>query len=525
MRKQLFTALLACLCWWPLLAQNLSTGIDIFGNAVPVGGISNGWELTSSPYGPSITTLRCASYLPFWQATPIAGTNAGWINYTGNIFGNLPGNYVFEKQFPIAPGTVSFSTNFRVAWDDVLVSVELVDPATIPTIIPLTVVPTAPYQLSQLVSHVQTAPLPGNWRIRATVYFIDAVGAFMLSGNVQPCTPKLPASLLPGLIAYYPFTGGSLADYSGNGLNLTNPTLVPIPAPDRAGYPNCAYQFYGGSADYLTGPMPLGILPSAAAPWSVALWYKPRAVPVGAYQLLFGRSTPTPTLNCPDGMGELSVGLYDCLKPVMRTDQYSCWDFSVSAVLPNCNDQVNQYVANGWQHLAAVYDPTMPPANRYTLYRNGIVVNYVSGPCGSTYNDMGNLFLGLGYAGLLDDVLFYSTSLTTTQVYQIMMLGSTCCSRIRNVPPPTEQRQAGTLHVYPNPTTGSINLLLPDGIAMGKASVEIYDWQGKCYHSGSLTLQLDADDPQIDFASAPKGVYTLRLSSGGQTYFGRFTKE
>jgi Secretion system C-terminal sorting domain/Concanavalin A-like lectin/glucanases superfamily len=523
MKKQLLAWVLAVCMWLPLLAQNLSTGIDALGNSVPVGGISNGWSLSSSPYGPSLTTLRCASYLPFWQATPIAGTNAGWINYTGGIFGNLPGIYVFERQFNIAAGTASFSTNFRVTWDDVLVSLELVDPSAVA--IPLTVVPTAPYQLSQLVSHVQTGPAAGTWRIRATINFIDNVGAFMLSGDVQPCKTKLPPALVPNLIAYYPFTGGSLTDFSGNGLNLTNPTMVPVPATDRAGYANCAYQFFGGWTDFLTTTMPAGILPSPMSPWSVALWYKPRAVPVGAYQLLFGRLVPPAAVICPDGMGELSVGLYDCLKPVARTEMYSCWDQSVASVLPNCNDQVNQYVANGWQHLAVVNDPTMPPGARLTLYRNGIVVNSSSGPCGPGYTDMGDLFLGLGYSGLLDDVMFYSAAIPTTQVYQIMLFGSTCCTRPRNVPPPNNLRTTGGFQVYPNPTTGSFHLLLPEGVSDGPATVEIYDWRGKCYHNGSMTLRMEEDDPQIDLQGAPQGVYLLKLTTGGQTYFSRFTKE
>jgi hypothetical protein len=515
MKKLYLSLLLLCTSWLPMLGQNLSTGLDAAYNSVPVGGLDSWWTLSSSPYGP-VPCFRVASYLPFWQATPILGTDAGWINATGTIFGNLPGIYVFERPFNIALGTVSFSTNFRVSWDDVLISLELVPP--VGPIVPLTVVPTAPYQLSQLVSHVEIAPVPGPWRIRATVDFIDNVGAFILSGDITRCRQKLPPSLLPGLIAYYPFSGGSLADFSGNGYNLTNPTMVPTPTTDRAGYPKCAYQFYGGNVDFLTGPFPAGVLP-AGAPWSVSLWYQPRSTTAGNYELLFGRAVPPPAWNCPDGMGELSVGLYDCRRPVMRTDMNSCWDASL--VTLGCAGQITQYIANGWQHLAAVYDPA---AGSYTLYRDGIVVNTISGPCGTMYNDIGDLFLGLGYEGDLDDVLFYNFPIPATQVYELMRLGSTCCSSPNGTPPPRE-RTRGDFQIYPNPNTGNFHMLLPDDIAEGQATLEIYDWRGNLQHSADMSLHLDADDPQVDLGDAPKGVYLLKLICKNKTYFSRFSKE
>lgn len=516
MKKLYLSLLLLCTSWLPMLGQNLSTGLDGTYASQSVGLPDAWWYLANSPYGPT-TCYRVASYLPFWQATPIVGTNAGWINATGNIFWNLPGNYEFERQFFIAPGTVSFSTNFRVSWDDILVSLELVPPIGAP--IPLTVVPTGPYQLSQLVSHVEAAPMSGWWRIRATVNFVDAVGAFILSGDITRCSPKLPATLLPGLIAYYPFTAGSLNDFSGNGYNLTNPTMVPTPTADRAGYPKCAYEFFGGMTDFLTGPFPAGVVP-AGAPWSVSLWYKPYSTTAGNYELLFGRAVPLPAMNCPDGMGELSVGLYDCRRPVMRTDNYSCWDASLVSL--GCSGQITQYIANGWQHLAAVYDPA---AATYTLYRDGIVVNTISGPCGTPYTDIGDLFLGLGYTGCLDDVLFYDFPIPATQVYELMMLGSTCCSRQRGTSPPPNQRISGDIQIYPNPNTGNFHMLLPDEIAEGQATLEIYDWRGNLHYSADMSLQLDADDPQINLGDAPQGVYLLKLICKNKTYFSRFSKE
>jgi len=169
---------------------NVSTGIDNTGNAIAVGATDPNWSIVSGPMMPA--AKRVASYLPYWQPTPIAGTNACWINGSGTIFNNAAGIYVFERSFTIGAGTTSFTTNFGVAWDDVLVNLELIPPVGSP--ISLAVPPAPPYTVSPPIGYTQVAPAPGVWKIRATVNFIDNVGAFILSGTVDidcgdnPCT-------------------------------------------------------------------------------------------------------------------------------------------------------------------------------------------------------------------------------------------------------------------------------------------------------------------------------------------------
>ena len=168
----------------PIFSQtiNVSTGIDNFGNSISVGTVDPNWVISAGPGGP--TTRRIASYFGYWQATPIAVTNAGWINYTGTT--NDPiGIKTFDRDFVIPPGTASFSTNFSVAWDDVLVSLELVPPSGGGPNIPLTV-PAAPaYQLGASINYTVDCPKDGTWKIRAKVNFIDQLGAFILSGYIN----------------------------------------------------------------------------------------------------------------------------------------------------------------------------------------------------------------------------------------------------------------------------------------------------------------------------------------------------
>lgn len=58
-------------------------------------------------------------------------------------------------------------------------------------------------------------------------------------GKKLPCIPN---ELANKVIAFYPFSNGSLNDFSGNNQNLTNTTTAHSSS-DRNGNTNCAYEF------------------------------------------------------------------------------------------------------------------------------------------------------------------------------------------------------------------------------------------------------------------------------------------
>ncbi len=496
-------------------AQNLSTGIDNFGNALTVGSLDPNWVIVSSPDGCNTPTVMPA-YLPYWEATPIPGTNAGWLDCTGNIQGSTPGDYVFERSFTVGALASSFSCNFRVTYDDILVSLELVSPTS--TVTPLTVVPTTGYHLSQLVNHVETSPTPGVWKIRATINFFDSVGGFMLSGDVTSCDSLLPGNLQSGLIAYYPFNGGSLMDYSPSGFNLTNPSAVPTPTTDRNGYPNCAYRFSGGVTEFLTAAMPAGIIPSASSPFSISLWYSPQSTAAVTYELLFGRGTG---FNCPDGTGEISLELYDCRKPVMRFNQYSSWDYTLSGA-GSCLDIANLYIANGWQHLVAVYDPSLPPGSQYLIYRNGLLSNSPSGTCGTPYVDAGNLYIGTEYLGLIDDIFFFDRPLSVTEVYQLQGLGSSCCSGniVGTIDAPSME-----VEFFPNPTMNRVGLRIPASISSNGVRVEAMDALGRIVLQQSIAPHTGESEITFDLSGYAAGVYIFKIAAGENVAYKRVLKQ
>ena len=512
MKKQsclLVLVLLACLS---AFGQDLSTGIDTAGIPLAPNVPDPNWRLVASPAGPA-DVFRCPTQPASWQSSPVAGTQAGWISGTGNISNNLPGTYVFERDFAVASGYTFMEANFRVAFDSTMDSLFLVRPDGM--VIPLTVEQFLPYRLSHIVHQIVYLPMVGTWKIRAKVHMANGVGGFMLSGNIPVCESSMPLNLRAGLIAYYPFSAGTRMDHGPNSLHLnhTNTNGPPI-AMDRNGWVNGAIEFYPGANPYhLWVPLPSGILPSANSPWSVALWYKPRVTANSGYGLLFGRGTAT---NCPDGLGELSLGIHDCQQPVMRFNQLSCADTTISAAQPSCASQVAEYINNGWQHLVAVYDPSAPPGSQYLLYRDGVVSSQVQGPCGPAYVDAGDLVIGLGYFGYLDDLFFYDHAIPVEQVYQLMQLGSAGCNgQIVNADMPVPM--AG-LQVAPNPSAGMFKLQMETGDGM---EVDVYDLQGKSL----LHRFTPGHTLEIDLGDAAAGIYLVRVQVEGRIYFHRIVRE
>ncbi len=167
----------------------VSTGLNAALTAnEPIGNADPYWKIASSPNPPGTPARVSTYYTGYWQPTPVVPTYAGWINVPGNAYGyNIPGIYVFERDFNVPAGASSFTCNFGVAYDDALVSVELVSPSAVTT--PLTVVPTTAYYLSQPITTTIASPASGTWKIRVTVNFIDYIGAFLLSGyiDINPC--------------------------------------------------------------------------------------------------------------------------------------------------------------------------------------------------------------------------------------------------------------------------------------------------------------------------------------------------
>lgn len=177
--KKLLTVLSICFISLAGFAQiNISTGVN---NTASSQAEANGWTVNGSTTAP----FTVASFGSYWQPTPIQGCNARWVNPTATTGTQTPGFYIYERVINVpASGIKTLTLNFQVAYDDVLTSLELVPP-TGPAI-PLTAVNPKPYYLSNTITTTQdVCGKTGNWKIRAKVQYIDALGGFILCGTAN----------------------------------------------------------------------------------------------------------------------------------------------------------------------------------------------------------------------------------------------------------------------------------------------------------------------------------------------------
>lgn len=219
---------------------NVSTGVDASGNSLPAGSTDPFWTITGGPLVGQPATVSPTFLAADWENTPVPVTNAGLLNFSGFCCDNVAGLFLYERSFNVVSGTARLSCNFSVASADYLDRFELVKPDL--TTIPLTAVyPTWESLLSNPITDVIVNPMPGAWKIRAKVLFLDNSGFFLLSGYINDgCQSLYVDADADG------YTNGTVIDCSGTvptGYSLTslgvdcddtnanvNPNHVEVPA-------------------------------------------------------------------------------------------------------------------------------------------------------------------------------------------------------------------------------------------------------------------------------------------------------
>jgi len=239
-------------------------------------------------------------------------------------------------------------------------------------------------------------------------------------------TPQLqvgciPPSLTNGVIAYYPFSNGSLSDASAFNNTLSNSTTA-SPTSDRDGNTDCAFLFDNlpASGEQLTMANPAFL--DGLTKMTLAFWYQPLDTSRvgGNFETLVSRDWG---FRCPDTDGQWSVGLYDCRRAVYGRNN-SIWDKEIAN--GSCQDEIIART-DTWHHLAVTYHDGIASLR---LYRDGVlqasekdsIVCNTSNPI----QDIGNLFIGSNFTGKIDDMIFYNRVLTSSEVTSLSQLG-TCC--------------------------------------------------------------------------------------------------
>ena len=243
-------------------------------------------------------------------------------------------------------------------------------------------------------------------------------------GSTGEC---LPANLKNGAIAFYPFSGGSLADESVNSNTLYN-TSAAASTSDRFGNPNCAFLFDNPEGNPYPGVQFLYTTSSSFLDnlddFSISIWYQPLAVSpmrsAGSFEVLLGRGA---TGHCPDRTGEWSVGLFDCRRAVFGHDN-SVWANMISNPI-GCSEEIIDLTGN-WHHVVATKNGT-----DFKIYFNGVLDDSASGivdcsPYNYTAQDIGDLYIGSNYTGKVDDIIIYNRELSQTEVTQLYELDPCC---------------------------------------------------------------------------------------------------
>lgn len=78
-----------------------------------------------------------------------------------------------------------------------------------------------------------------------------------------------------------------------------------------------------------------------------------------------------------------------------------------------------------------------------------------------------------------------------------------------------------SLELYPNPSAGNFNLILPDGL-QGNAELKVYNCIGAEVFTKNLSMNA-AEAITLDLQSLPEGSYFLSLNAGEKSFAGKFT--
>ncbi|MBL7774239.1 MAG: T9SS type A sorting domain-containing protein [Chitinophagaceae bacterium] len=183
-KKFVFSVLLSALHFiLPAQVIHVSTGTDNLGNPIAIGNSDPNWNITNLS-----TSAKVESPHPFWENAPVAGTNAQWVDMSGTLGSSFPNGpttvHTFERSFTVNPGVAAIQCNFSIAYDDSLVSIEVVRPDL--TTVPLTYTPSSTwYHLTPINNLIPTNGLNGVFKIRANINFYDGIAGFICSGNVE----------------------------------------------------------------------------------------------------------------------------------------------------------------------------------------------------------------------------------------------------------------------------------------------------------------------------------------------------
>ncbi len=223
----------------------------------------------------------------------------------------------------------------------------------------------------------------------------------------------LPPNLSDSVIALYPFSNGSLTDFSSNNNNLTN--FKATLAEDRLGTPNCAYRFSRSFNSFMEGN---GRFSNNfhKEEFSISLWYKAEGFRGGGD--LEGLVERMDTLS--GKLPNWSVSLGDCRVPQFGLVGRYIRDNKPPII--HC-DSLGMILTDSWFHIVVTFNGSVQK-----IYKNGVKSTLVQDkdPFGPALTNEGSLFIGYKYTGILDDIIIFNRELTVDEVIELYNLDPCC---------------------------------------------------------------------------------------------------
>lgn len=303
-----------------------------------------------------------------------------------------------------------------------------------------------------------------------------------------------------GLTASYLFENNINDGIGSNTLNF-NGTGV-IPTPDRFGNLNCAYYFpsilsgsytLGDTNSYLYLDNPNQDLDvSFSNGWSISLWYKGGSTAAGDFERIFSRT------NTPAGTTDQdchTIGLYDINTPI--TTVFKDFPSSNGSNFIWANQTTSILDSTLWHHVVMVANP----GNVISFYVDNVLQDTILNP---SLFDVCNskLYIGYNFTGKIDDIHYYQTALSTTDISGLFNATSTCG------PLKIEDKSLLNFNIYPNPATNEINILIDE--INHNTKVSIYNLQGQLI----LEKAIKSSQSKVNISTFSKGIYFVKIANG-----------
>ncbi len=143
-----------------------------------------------------------------------------------------------------------------------------------------------------------------------------------------------------------------------------------------------------------------------------------RGITLFGYEVLVGRGQG---LKCPDRVGIWSLGLFDGRLAVFGYNN-GVWAKPLSPI--NSGREIVEQT-DKWHHVIAIYNH-----GTNKLYFDGVLseTDSKNADCGKNNFplNVGDLFIGKYYTGIIDDIIIYNRELTQSEVSQLYNLRPCC---------------------------------------------------------------------------------------------------